>query len=153
MFSGCVTASRESFKNVLRRPGAKGIAAVLPVGGSRELLTVQSKDAVELVILSRKGFVREALKSGAYLGKEKLQGQYQNPKKNVLFFSALFFFQRVFADGPTISQVDLVRPKVQSLSRVVSDESTLANANFQRQRGIPIQFWHHSPQITHNCPW
>ena len=36
------------------------------------MLTVQSRDVVELIILKRKGFVREALKSGAYLGNTSL---------------------------------------------------------------------------------
>ena len=55
-------------RHVLQNPTVKGRALVLPVGGARELLTTQNTKVVELIILKRKGFVAEALRSGAHLG-------------------------------------------------------------------------------------
>ena len=63
---GCCSSSRSSIGNVLSGPG--GAASVLVVGGAAEAIHSQS-NKLKLVLKSRKGFVKLAIKHGADLGK------------------------------------------------------------------------------------
>lgn len=61
---GCVDCSRESIEHILN--GEKGRAIVLVVGGAAEALDAHP-GRHELTLKNRKGFVREALLTGAHL--------------------------------------------------------------------------------------
>ena len=43
---------------------SKGQAVIISVGGAKEMLCLQKKDEIDLIILNRKGFIKEALRHG-----------------------------------------------------------------------------------------
>lgn len=63
--SGC-DSSPETFQKVLRRNGGKGNALVVVVGGASESMLVKP-GTMDLVLKTRRGFVREAIKANASL--------------------------------------------------------------------------------------
>lgn len=65
MLYGFIDCSKESIEYLLTKMG-KGRAAVLVVGGAEEALEAHPGHST-LTLAKRKGFVREALKTGAHL--------------------------------------------------------------------------------------
>lgn len=63
---GCCDSSKETFRNVLARNGGKGNALVVVVGGAAESMLVHP-GCMELMLKSRRGFVREAIIANASL--------------------------------------------------------------------------------------
>ncbi|CAP39052.2 Protein CBG22470 [Caenorhabditis briggsae] len=66
LLTGLIDCSRESIEYVLDKSGDKGRAVVLVIGGAEEALDAHPGYHV-LTLASRKGFVREALLTGAHL--------------------------------------------------------------------------------------
>lgn len=65
MLYGYISCSKKSIEHVLTKQG-KGQAAVLVVGGAEESLDAHPGRST-LILAKRKGFVREALLTGAHL--------------------------------------------------------------------------------------
>uniref|UniRef100_A0A8R1IA99 Acyltransferase n=1 Tax=Caenorhabditis japonica TaxID=281687 RepID=A0A8R1IA99_CAEJA len=84
LLSGLIDCSRESIEYVLDKSGEKGRAVVLVIGGAEEALDAHPGYHV-LTLASRKGFVREALLTGASLvpvysfGENDVFEQMDNP--------------------------------------------------------------------------
>ncbi|KAK6039607.1 diacylglycerol acyltransferase [Cooperia oncophora] len=85
---GLIDASKESIEYVLNGPET-GRAVVIVVGGAEEALDAHPGEH-KLILKSRKGFVREALKTGAHLvpvysfGENDIFKQVPNPKESTL---------------------------------------------------------------------
>lgn len=86
--SGFIDCSKESIRSVLA-VGKSGRAVVIAVGGAEEALNAHPKMHT-LTLLSRKGFVKEALHSGASLvpvysfGENDVYYQVKNPKGSLV---------------------------------------------------------------------
>uniref|UniRef100_A0A0K0CXP1 Acyltransferase n=1 Tax=Angiostrongylus cantonensis TaxID=6313 RepID=A0A0K0CXP1_ANGCA len=84
LLSGFIDCSKESIRNALAAEKS-GRAVVIVVGGAEEALDAHP-NMHKLTLLSRKGFVKEALRSGASLvpvysfGENDVYDQVQNPK-------------------------------------------------------------------------
>ncbi|CAD6192190.1 unnamed protein product [Caenorhabditis auriculariae] len=84
LLSGCIDSSRESIEYVLDKTHEKGRAVVLVIGGAEEALDAHPGYHT-LTLESRKGFVREALLTGAHLvpvysfGENEVFNQMENP--------------------------------------------------------------------------
>ncbi|PIC41537.1 hypothetical protein B9Z55_008921 [Caenorhabditis nigoni] len=84
LLTGLIDCSRESIEYVLDKSGEKGRAVVLVIGGAEEALDAHPGYHV-LTLASRKGFVREALLTGAHLvpvysfGENDVFEQVDNP--------------------------------------------------------------------------
>lgn len=63
---GCCDSAKETFRNVLARNSGKGNAVVVVVGGAAESMHVQP-GGMDLVLKTRRGFVREAILANASL--------------------------------------------------------------------------------------
>ena len=61
--SGCSAASPQNIDHIVGNPSAKGQAAMIVIGGAREVLSIK-EDKVELVLANRKGFCKKALIHG-----------------------------------------------------------------------------------------
>ena len=64
LWMGACDASRESFRNILAKPG--GSAVIVVVGGAAESLLVQP-GCMDIILEHRRGFVREAIMANANL--------------------------------------------------------------------------------------
>jgi len=63
---GCCDSSKETFRNVLSRNNGEGNALVVVVGGAAESMLVQP-GTMDLLLKTRRGFVREAIIANASL--------------------------------------------------------------------------------------
>jgi len=124
---GCCSSSRSSIGNVLSGPG--GAASVLVVGGAAEAIHSQS-NKLKLVLKSRKGFVKLAIKHGADLvpsfsfGETNIYSQVSAPEGSVIrnlqwvmkcltgvvpcIFNGRGFFQYSFGLMPRNSPITVV---------------------------------------------
>ncbi|VDO97753.1 unnamed protein product [Heligmosomoides polygyrus] len=88
LLMGMIDASKESIEYVLNSPET-GRAVVIVVGGAEEALDAHPGYHT-LVLKSRKGFIKKALKTGAYLvpvysfGENEVFEQVENPKGSSL---------------------------------------------------------------------
>lgn len=88
MYGGLVSSEKASLSYLLSRPGG-GSAAVVAVGGAPECLEARP-GALKLQLLQRKGFIKMALKHGAWLvpvfsfGENELFDQMENPVGSTL---------------------------------------------------------------------
>ncbi|KAK6057335.1 diacylglycerol acyltransferase [Cooperia oncophora] len=109
LLSGFIDCSKESIQNVLTMKKA-GQAAVVAVGGAEEALYARP-GVHKLKLLTRKGFVKQALRCGASLvpvysfGETDIYQQLDNPEgsmvrrfqtwvKNLIGISVPFFYGR-----------------------------------------------------------
>uniref|UniRef100_A0A914CZ53 Acyltransferase n=1 Tax=Acrobeloides nanus TaxID=290746 RepID=A0A914CZ53_9BILA len=82
--SGCISSYAESIGNVLSKPN-RGVAVGIVVGGAEEALEARP-DNFDLKLSTRKGFIRLALKHGAWLvpmynfGENRIYNQVENRK-------------------------------------------------------------------------
>uniref|UniRef100_A0A8R1HT12 Acyltransferase n=1 Tax=Caenorhabditis japonica TaxID=281687 RepID=A0A8R1HT12_CAEJA len=89
LLHGCIDCSKDSLEFALDKCGSKGNAVVLFVGGAAEALDAHPGTHV-LILNSRKGFIREALKTGTNLvpvytfGENEVFQMYPNPEGSVV---------------------------------------------------------------------